>query len=423
MFRTLSRSSRRRVGFVAIAFVALTLLAVVGNAAYRRYTLAERVAAGRVLFEHDWQPGDALAGGGDGLGPVFNEKSCVACHFQGGVGGGGPTSKNVMAFEALPTRDRPEVFLGVVHASATQPTLEESLEHVSNLFPIVPGGVTVESGCTIRQQDFNPVTLETINSPPLFGAGLIDKISAWSIHADAVKRGAEGISHDLDGDFSSIPVGRVRTPAIGKAGKFGWKGQFASLEEFVASACAMELGLTNPQKAQIEPGSFREDKKAAMDMTARQLDQLVSYVAALPRPIEVLPEDPDKRAAAMRGKTAFAEAGCADCHTPNLGGVEGVYSDFRLYDLEDRKNTSYTIVKLPAEPPSDHPKAGEWKTPPLWGVADSAPYFHDGASTTLTDAIRRHKGSAKISRAKYMKLPAADQQAILAFLGTLRAPR
>ena len=44
--------------------------------------------AGLTLFEHDWKPGDSLAGG-DGLGPVFNERSCVACHFQGGVGGGG----------------------------------------------------------------------------------------------------------------------------------------------------------------------------------------------------------------------------------------------------------------------------------------------------------------------------------------------
>jgi CxxC motif-containing protein (DUF1111 family) len=246
---------------------------------------------------------------------------------------------------------------------------------------------------------------------------------AWSIHADAVRRGAEGISHDLDGDFSSIHVGRVRSPSLGTVGKFGWKGQFATLEAFVASACAMELGLTNPQKSQIEPGSFREDTKAAMDMTARQLDQLVSFVAALPRPIEIVPDDAQKRADAIRGKAVFAAVGCADCHTPDLGGVEGIYSDFRLYDLEDRKNTSYTIVKLPAEPPSDHPKAGEWKTPPLWGVADSAPYFRDGASSTLADAIRRHKGSARNSRAKYLKLAMIDQQALLAFLGTLKAPR
>jgi len=45
---------------------------------------AKDIAAGRELFEHEWTPNDPLAAG-DGLGPVFNDRSCVACHFQGGV--------------------------------------------------------------------------------------------------------------------------------------------------------------------------------------------------------------------------------------------------------------------------------------------------------------------------------------------------
>jgi CxxC motif-containing protein (DUF1111 family) len=93
-------SKARWIACGCLGLVTLGLLGVAVNKAYRRYTLPQRVASGRVLFEHDWQPGDALAGG-DGLGPVFNERSCVACHFQGGVGGGGPTSKNVAAFEVL----------------------------------------------------------------------------------------------------------------------------------------------------------------------------------------------------------------------------------------------------------------------------------------------------------------------------------
>jgi CxxC motif-containing protein (DUF1111 family) len=50
---------------------------------------------GDELFNREWLPKDARARGGDGLGPVFNDSSCVACHNQGGAGGGGPTSKNV----------------------------------------------------------------------------------------------------------------------------------------------------------------------------------------------------------------------------------------------------------------------------------------------------------------------------------------
>jgi CxxC motif-containing protein (DUF1111 family) len=283
--------------------------------------------------------------------------------------------------------------------------------------------VTIESGCVTRQADFNPVVQARINTPALFGAGLIDKLSSWSIHGDGLRRSAEGISNDLNGDFSSIPVGRARGTA-GRVGKFGWKGQFTSLADFVASACAVELGLTNPRKSQMTPGEFSEDTNAALDMTARQLDELVTYVAALPRPVEILPDDPEQRQQAIHGKSVFAAVGCADCHTPDLGDVEGVYSDFRLYEIEsDRSSAGYAVVSTPIELPSDHPKANEWKTPPLWGVADSAPYFHDGASPTLQQAIQRHDGEAKKSQKQYKKLPPEDRQALVTFLGTLKAPQ
>src|SRR5688500_9002940 len=45
------------------------------------------VVAGRELFLHAWSRGDPRSRGGDGLGPLFNASSCVACHSQGGVGG------------------------------------------------------------------------------------------------------------------------------------------------------------------------------------------------------------------------------------------------------------------------------------------------------------------------------------------------
>lgn len=50
---------------------------------------------GKELFNREWLPNDSRSHGGDGLGPVFNDSSCVACHNQGGSGGGGPASKNI----------------------------------------------------------------------------------------------------------------------------------------------------------------------------------------------------------------------------------------------------------------------------------------------------------------------------------------
>ena len=54
------------------------------------------MAAGtRALFEREWRPGDSRTHGGDGLGPVYNDTSCVACHNMGGTGGAGSAGKNV----------------------------------------------------------------------------------------------------------------------------------------------------------------------------------------------------------------------------------------------------------------------------------------------------------------------------------------
>jgi CxxC motif-containing protein (DUF1111 family) len=139
--------------------------------------------------------------------------------------------------------------------------------------------------------------------------------------------------------------------------------------------------------------------------------------------MELLPDDAAQRERAIRGKSVFAEVGCADCHTPDLGDIQGIYSDFRLYEIEPDDAAGYAVVTSPVALPADQPKANQWKTPPLWGVADSAPYFHDGASPTLNAAILRHDANAKQSRERFKRLPATDRLALFAFLGTLKAPR
>ncbi len=65
----------------------------------------------------------------------------------------------------------------------------------------------------------------------------------------------------------------------------------------------------------------------------------------------------------------------------------------------------------------------QWQTPPLWGVADSAPYFHDGRSPTLKMAIERHRGQAEFSSQQFKKITAHDQHCLSRFLKTLRAPQ
>jgi cytochrome c peroxidase len=95
----------------------------------------------------------------------------------------------------------------------------------------------------------------------------------------------------------------------------------------------------------------------------------------------------------------------------------------RIEDPTRAGGSSYGPEPPPELPvPEDHPKADEWRTPPLWGVADSAPYMHDGGARTLREAILRHGGDAKTVTEAYKKLPKEDQEALTAFLRTLKAP-
>src|SRR5262249_53457235 len=64
----------------------------------------------------------------------------------------------------------------------------------------------------------------------------------------------------------------------------------------------------------------------------------------------------------------------------------------------------------------------EWRTPPLWGVASSGPYLHDGRAATLLEAIALHGGEAAGSLQRFRSLTAPERLVILAFLESLEAP-
>jgi cytochrome c peroxidase len=102
-----------------------------------------------------------------------------------------------------------------------------------------------------------------------------------------------------------------------------------------------------------------------------------------------------------------------------------------LHDMgvELESSTGYYGGIVPAPPvrndkfeESEQPSPGEWRTAPLWGVADSAPYLHDGRAATLEDAIDAHRGEAVDVTERFKALAPEEQKAITAFLKTLRAP-
>src|SRR5262249_20968742 len=154
--------------------------------------------AGEELFVHQWVANDEKAHG-DGLGPVFNANSCVACHFQGGVGGGGDVAHNVVAYEVHPTIRDKKFHKGLVHAFAINKEYNENHALLAKKFPVIPGGDRVVGGCTIKFEDFDPVKTETTNSIALFGDGLIDRLSETAIRLNHARKVAHQLGREIGG--------------------------------------------------------------------------------------------------------------------------------------------------------------------------------------------------------------------------------
>ena len=488
---------------------------------------------GAELFQREWVPQDPRSHGGDGLGPVFNDSSCVACHNQGGPGGAGPASKNVdivsaflnkgamqrptapsavgsllrsaIGLKATPGRPQDEksrklrrefllqearrIHPGftnarsvVVHLFGTddeylawrkgmltpgfagqfggfQPNgtdgaffladdvqivtdfdseLEAKrisdalmLQHMTRVMTgFVPAGARIQGNFTLSTTQRNPTAL--------FGVGVIDAIPDSALLAAAATKHSQ---------FPKVS-GRVARLPGDKIGRFGWKAQKATLRSFAMAACAVELGLHVPDHPQAGHPSQPKYQPTGFDMDQRECDLLVDYLRQLPSPAADVVGA--RTAALAEGKQLFTKVGCAACHVESLGEVTGIYSDLLLHDMGDiLGDTGSYGVFIPNSPGGDaegvvpplanadqrqplgkssaQPILGatrlEWRTPPLWGVRDSAPYLHDGRAKTLEQAIAFHAGEGQKSATRFFALDTKQRLQLIGFLKSLVAPR
>lgn len=89
--------------------------------------------------------------------------------------------------------------------------------------------------------------------------------------------------------------------------------------------------------------------------------------------------------------------------------VRDIFTDMKRHDLGPafhERNYDGTIQK-------------EFMTEPLWGVASTPPYGHDGRSINLREVILRHGGDAQRSRNAFASLSENLKAAILEFLNIL----
>ncbi len=69
------------------------------------------------------------------------------------------------------------------------------------------------------------------------------------------------------------------------------------------------------------------------DMSDADVDALVRFIADLPQPLQIVPQDRFAAQLVERGKEKFSAIGCAACHVPQVGKIEGIFSDLLLHDM------------------------------------------------------------------------------------------
>ena len=268
--------------------------------------------------------------------------------------------------------------------------------------------------------------------PRVFGTGLIEAIPVETILAgeDPEDRDGDGISGRANWvtapDF--VPESHVGGGPGLHLGRFSRKAQVSSLVQQVSAAYQQDIGITSdflpeenphPQAGSVALG----DQVPDPEIPAATVLQTVMYVRLLS------PSDQGERTGSVaQGEVVFAQLQCASCHVPAMKtGLHWIpqlsqqearlYSDLLLHDMGPG---------LADDRPDGDATGSEWRTAPLWGtrlVAESlggkAFFLHDGRATTLDQAIRAHGGEAQASRDAYVGLGSAEQQALLAFLGSL----
>jgi CxxC motif-containing protein (DUF1111 family) len=99
-------------------------------------------------------------------------------------------------------------------------------------------------------------------------------------------------------------------------------------------------------------------------------------------------------------------------YDPALGGYPvWLFSDLKRHDM-GAANAARHVQRGVA--------LGDYLTPRLWGVADSAPYLHDGRAPSLDYAIAGHDGEGAAARAAFAALPFEERAPLRVYLMSLR---
>jgi CxxC motif-containing protein (DUF1111 family) len=385
----------------------------------------------------------------DGLGPVFNERSCGACHANGAVGGAG---QNIERRYGTLTNG---VFDPLANTGG-------SLRQLSGLGGFNIGGLNCSSGV-----DANPAPGATIFAgrltTPVFGLGLVDSLpdSAFDTLASREPAAIRGLVNRVSIALAN-PADAAQSNGATRVGRFGWKAGVPNLGQFSADAYLNEMGITttscnrgtanktfatenranragtnaiingcpDDQKPGTDDDFAADNNNCAGGLNALQDDvaNFTFFMTHLAPPPRVAITAGSAQA---RGQTLFnsASLACSSCHrsdsdvfvSTSAGGIQaGIafapFSDFLVHDMGTLGDGIGNAGDSPAV-------TRRMRTAPLWGLRSRNLLLHDGRTTDRAAAIAAHNGGANgqgtPSAAAFNALTSAQKSDLLSFLATL----
>nr|WP_037254646.1 di-heme oxidoredictase family protein [Roseobacter sp. SK209-2-6] len=412
---------------------------------------------GNGLFKKIWVFSPASTRASDGLGPLYNARSCQRCHVKDGRGEvpedpdyrsasmflrisiPAPAPKEMQAIEDYLGTAPDPVYGGQLQDFSPPGIAPEYRLRVSYSPLTVP--LKGEAPATLRVPSYEAAELgygplhegamlSPRIAPPMIGLGLLEAISAKDILAnvDEQDNNGDGISGRANltwsQEFDQVMLGR-----------FGHKAGMPTLHEQSAAAFSGDIGISTPlfpsaagdctaaqvacQSAPHGDGDIR-----GTEIDQANMDLVTFYSRNLGVPARRNIDDPE----VLRGKEIFYAGGCISCHTPkfvtqrladrpeNSFQLIWPYSDLLLHDMGEG---------LADNRPEGRATGREWRTPPLWGIGltkqvnPRATYLHDGRARTLLEAILWHGGEAEAARNRVTELDPADRRALIRFLESL----
>lgn len=414
---------------------------------------------GNAMFRKVWVSAPSSTKKSDGLGPLFNSRSCQSCHLKDGRGH--PPAANWPADDAvsmllrlsIPPQNEeqrellasrrvkfiPEpVYGGQLQDHAVQGhAIEGRIRIDYEEFEMgLAGGEVVklrEPTYSITHRGYGPLHPDVMISPriapQMIGLGLLEAIPEKDIlvHADPDDENGDGISGKPNRVWS-----RERQAVV--LGRFGWKAGNASVHEQAADAFSGDIGIssslfpapsgecTEAQETCLKAPDGRSGEEGEID------EELLALVARYSRNLAVPARRGADRPDVLAGKALFDDIGCTACHTPSyvtgddtpephLAGQKiWPYTDMLLHDMGE---------ELADNRPEGDANGREWRTPPLWGiglteeVSGHTFFLHDGRARNLAEAILWHGGEAQAARDRFAALGKEDRERLLAFLNSL----